>query len=81
MSQEFDRGRRLPPHVFTEVDKATAQCRVAVAPGFREHGDTHLRTALAESTHRIWRSVRNITSLPAMGDAEPTLFEPGKVVA
>ncbi|MBT4770562.1 MAG: aminotransferase, partial [Rhodospirillaceae bacterium] len=39
-----------------------AQAQVAVAPGlgFGEYGDTHVRFALVENTHRIRQAVRNI---------------------
>ncbi len=39
-----------------------AQAKVAVAPGigFGEHGDSHVRIALVENTHRLRQAVRNI---------------------
>ena len=39
-----------------------ARAKVAVAPGigFGEHGDTHVRIALVENTHRLRQAVRNI---------------------
>ena len=38
------------------------KARVAVAPGigFGEHGDTHVRIALVENTHRLRQALRNI---------------------
>ena len=39
-----------------------SRAKVAVAPGigFGEHGDTHVRIALVENTHRLRQAVRNI---------------------
>ena len=38
------------------------RAKVAVAPGlgFGEHGDTHVRIALVENTHRLRQAIRNI---------------------
>ena len=40
------------------------KARVAVAPGigFGEHGDSHVRIALVENTHRLRQALRNIKS-------------------
>jgi len=44
-----------------------ARAKVAVAPGigFGEHGDTHVRIALVENTHRLRQAVRSIRSFLA----------------
>ena len=51
------------------LDKA----RVAVAPGigFGEHGDTHVRIALVENTHRLRQALRSIKSFLATDNAAP----------
>jgi alanine-synthesizing transaminase len=64
-----------------------ARARVAVAPGigFGEHGDTHVRIALVENTHRLRQAVRSIRTFlqtdnggPVAGhSAEPALSEAG----
>jgi alanine-synthesizing transaminase len=40
------------------------EAKVAVSPGigFGEHGDSHVRFALVENTHRIRQAVRSIKS-------------------
>jgi len=52
------------------LDKA----RVAVAPGigFGEHGDTHVRIALVENTHRLRQALRNIRVFLHSDNAQPT---------
>ncbi|MDE2514713.1 MAG: LL-diaminopimelate aminotransferase, partial [Rhodospirillales bacterium] len=51
------------------------RAKVAVAPGlgFGEHGDTHVRIALVENTHRLRQAVRNIRAFLQAGsnEAEP----------
>jgi len=44
-----------------------ARAKVAVAPGigFGEHGDTHVRIALVENTHRLRQAVRSIRTFLA----------------
>ncbi|MCW8306479.1 LL-diaminopimelate aminotransferase [Acidiphilium sp. PA] len=47
------------------------RAKVAVAPGigFGEYGDTHVRIALVENTHRLRQAVRNIRGFMAPGNA------------
>lgn len=51
------------------------RAKVAVAPGlgFGEHGDTHVRIALVENTHRLRQAIRNIKAFMHSGSnvAEP----------
>jgi alanine-synthesizing transaminase len=51
------------------------RAKVAVAPGlgFGEHGDTHVRIALVENTHRLRQAIRNIRGFLQAGSnvAEP----------
>ena len=52
-----------------------ARAKVAVAPGigFGEHGDTHVRIALVENTHRLRQAVRSIrTFLATDSNVAPT---------
>lgn len=46
------------------------RAKVAVAPGigFGEHGDSHVRIALVENTHRLRQAVRNIRAFMAPGN-------------
>jgi alanine-synthesizing transaminase len=50
-----------------------ARAKVAVAPGigFGEHGDTHVRIALVENTHRLRQAVRNIRGFLATDNGSP----------
>ena len=54
-----------------------ARAKVAVAPGigFGEYGDTHVRIALVENTHRLRQAVRNIRAFLQSGsnEANPSL--------
>ena len=54
-----------------------ARAKVAVAPGigFGEYGDTHVRIALVENTHRLRQAVRNIRAFLQSGsnEASPSL--------
>ncbi len=54
-----------------------ARAKVAVAPGigFGEYGDTHVRIALVENTHRLRQAVRNIRGFLQSGsnEASPSL--------
>jgi alanine-synthesizing transaminase len=54
------------------------KARVAVAPGigFGEHGDTHVRIALVENTHRLRQALRNIKSFLQTDNAGPPAAEP-----
>ncbi len=49
-----------------------ARAKVAVAPGigFGEHGDTHVRIALVENTHRLRQAVRNVRAFLQAGSNE-----------
>ena len=49
------------------------KARVAVAPGigFGEHGDSHVRIALVENTHRLRQALRNIKSFLQTDNAGP----------
>ncbi len=49
------------------------KARVAVAPGigFGEHGDTHVRIALVENTHRLRQALRSIRSFLQTDNAGP----------
>ena len=55
------------------------RAKVAVAPGlgFGEHGDTHVRIALVENTHRLRQAIRNIRGFLQSGSniAEPAMAE------
>ncbi len=55
------------------LDKA----RVAVAPGigFGEHGDTHVRIALVENTHRLRQALRSIRAFLQTDNAAPALSD------
>jgi alanine-synthesizing transaminase len=60
------------------------KARVAVAPGigFGEHGDTHVRIALVENTHRLRQALRNIKTFLQTDNAGPATGEPNiRVVA
>jgi len=50
-----------------------ARAKVAVAPGigFGEHGDTHVRIALVENTHRLRQAVRSIRAFLATDNGSP----------
>lgn len=50
-----------------------AKAKVAVAPGlgFGEHGDTHVRIALVENSHRLRQAIRNIRTFLATDNAAP----------
>ncbi|MCW3474961.1 LL-diaminopimelate aminotransferase [Limobrevibacterium gyesilva] len=50
-----------------------ARAKVAVAPGigFGEHGDTHVRIALVENTHRLRQALRNIRGFLQADNASP----------
>jgi len=55
-----------------------ARAKVAVAPGigFGEYGDSHVRIALVENTHRMRQAIRSIRAFMAndnLGPAEPVL--------
>ena len=54
-----------------------ARAKVAVAPGigFGEYGDTHVRIALVENTHRLRQAVRNVRAFLQAGsnEAAPSL--------
>ena len=57
------------------------KARVAVAPGigFGEHGDSHVRIALVENTHRLRQALRSIKSFlqtDNAGPVEPVEAEP-----
>jgi alanine-synthesizing transaminase len=57
-----------------------SRAKVAVAPGigFGEHGDSHVRIALVENTHRLRQAVRNIRGFLSTDNgspAEPELAE------
>ena len=60
-----------------------ARAKVAVAPGlgFGEQGDTHVRIALVENTHRLRQAVRNIRQFLQAGtnvpDVEPRTADQG----
>ena len=49
-----------------------ARAKVAVAPGigFGEHGDTHVRIALVENTHRLRQATRSIRAFLQAGSNE-----------
>ena len=49
-----------------------ARAKVAVAPGigFGEYGDTHVRIALVENTHRLRQAVRNVRAFLQAGSNE-----------
>ena len=51
---------------------------VAVAPGigFGEHGDTHVRIALVENTHRLRQALRKIRGFLQADNAGPAMGEP-----
>ncbi len=51
------------------------RARVAVAPGigFGEHGDTHVRIALVENTHRLRQALRSIKTFLQTDNAAPVL--------
>ena len=53
------------------------RARVAVAPGigFGEHGDTHVRIALVENTHRLRQALRSIRTFLQTDNAAPVLTE------
>jgi len=70
----------IPPQFASlgsvEFSKLLLQrAKVAVAPGlgFGEHGDTHVRIALVENTHRLRQAIRNIRAFMQTGTnmAEP----------
>ncbi len=50
-----------------------AKAKVAVAPGigFGEYGDTHVRIALVENSHRLRQAIRNIRGFLATDNAAP----------
>ena len=56
-----------------------SRAKVAVAPGigFGEHGDSHVRIALVENTHRLRQAIRNIRAFMQAGSnvAHPALAE------
>jgi alanine-synthesizing transaminase len=55
------------------------RAKVAVAPGFGEHGEGFVRIALVENTHRLRQAIRNVRGFLQAGSnlAEPVLFEAG----
>ena len=62
----------IPPRYASlgsvEFSKLLLQrAKVAVAPGlgFGEYGDTHVRIALVENTHRLRQAIRNIRAFLA----------------
>jgi alanine-synthesizing transaminase len=59
------------------------KARVAVAPGigFGEHGDTHVRIALVENTHRLRQALRNIKGFLQTDNAGPPGDSSLRVVA
>ena len=59
------------------------KAHVAVAPGigFGEHGDTHVRIALVENTHRLRQAMRNIKSFLQTDNAGPPGDSSLRVVA
>lgn len=74
----------IPPQYASlgsvEFSKLLLQrAKVAVAPGlgFGEHGDTHVRIALVENTHRLRQAIRNIRGFLQSGSniAEPVMAE------
>jgi len=74
----------IPPQYASlgsvEFSKLLLQrAKVAVAPGlgFGEHGDTHVRIALVENTHRLRQAIRNIRGFLQSGSniAEPAMAE------
>ena len=55
-----------------------ARAKVAVAPGigFGEHGDTHVRIALVENTHRLRQATRSIRAFLQAGSNEAAELAP-----
>jgi alanine-synthesizing transaminase len=53
------------------------KAKVAVAPGigFGEYGDSHVRIALVENTHRLRQATRNIRNFLAQDNAGPVAAE------
>ena len=56
---------------FSKLLLARAQVAVAPGIGFGEHGDTHVRIALVENTHRLRQALRNIRAFLQQDNASP----------
>jgi alanine-synthesizing transaminase len=60
---------------FSKLLLARAQVAVAPGIGFGEHGDSHVRIALVENTHRLRQALRNIRAFLQTDNAAPALVD------
>ncbi|EFH12664.1 LL-diaminopimelate aminotransferase [Pseudoroseomonas cervicalis] len=70
-----ERYRALGSVEFSKLLLAKAKVAVAPGLGFGEHGDSHVRIAMVENTHRIRQALRGIRSFLATDNGGP-LTEP-----
>ena len=66
-----ERYKHLGSLEFSKLLMAKAKVAVAPGIGFGEYGDTHVRIALVENTHRLRQAIRNIRGFLATDNAAP----------
>ncbi|MCQ4161261.1 LL-diaminopimelate aminotransferase [Roseomonas sp. GC11] len=66
-----ERYRHLGSVGFSKLLLAKAKVAVAPGLGFGEHGDTHVRIAMVENTHRIRQALRGIRGFLATDNGGP----------
>ncbi len=66
-----ERYRALGSVAFSKLLLAKAKVAVAPGLGFGEHGDSHVRIAMVENTHRIRQALRGIRSFLATDNGGP----------
>jgi len=66
-----DRFAHLGSVGFSKLLLEKAQVAVAPGIGFGEHGDSHVRIALVENTHRLRQALRNIRGFLQTDNAGP----------
>ena len=66
-----ERYKHLGSLEFSKLLMAKAKVAVAPGIGFGEYGDTHVRSALVENTHRLRQAIRNIRGFLATDNAAP----------
>ncbi|MFC4170183.1 LL-diaminopimelate aminotransferase [Teichococcus aestuarii] len=66
-----DRYKHLGSVEFSKLLLARAKVAVAPGLGFGEHGDSHVRIAMVENTHRIRQALRGIRAFLATDNGGP----------